>query len=72
MAAGEDRLHEWVPVVRDDHGDARPDRAVADDTRPVAPDQRGVAHAHTRNVGDRVVRAGPEPPEVDAVVASAH
>jgi hypothetical protein len=72
MAAGEDRLDERVTIVRDDHGDARPYRAPADDPRPVAPDERGVADSHARHVRDRVVRAGLEPAEDDAVVACAH
>ena len=46
VAAGEDRLEERVAVVGDDHRDAGADRSLADDPRPVAADQRGVADAH--------------------------
>ena len=46
VAAGEDGLGPDVVLVRDDDGDAGPDRALADDQRPVAADQRRVADEH--------------------------
>ena len=48
------------------------DRALADDERPVAPDQRRVADADAGDVGDRVRRPGPATSDRDAEVSCAH
>ena len=55
VAAREHGVGPDVVRVRDDDRDARPDRALADDERSVALDQRRVAHADARHVRDRVV-----------------
>ena len=65
VAAGVDRLGEDVAVVRDDDGHAGPDGPSADDERPVAADDRGVADAHPGHVRDRVRRTRPTTPDDD-------
>ena len=49
-----------------------PHRALPDDQRPVALDQRGVAHQDARDVRDRVVLPGFEQADPQAKLSSAH
>ena len=72
VTAGEDRLAPIVGAARDDHGDAGPDRALADDQRSVARDERRVADANARDVRDGVEWPGPATPDDDAEVACTH
>jgi hypothetical protein len=72
VTAGVDGLGEDVAVMRDDHRDAGPDRALADDQRPIAPDDRRVTDADAGHVGDRVVRPGPATTDDDPEIPCAH
>jgi hypothetical protein len=57
--------------VGDDHRDAGPDRALADDEPPVAADDRRVPDADAGDVGDRVVRPGPAATDDDPEIPRA-
>ena len=72
VAAREHGLGPDVVLVRDDDGDAGPDRALPDDERPVAADQRRVADADARHVRDRVVLPRAEQADPQAELACSH
>ncbi len=72
MAPGEDRLGPDLAVVRDDDGDAGPDRTLPTDQRTVAADDRPMADPDPGHVGDRVARAWLAEADDDAEVASSH
>ena len=75
-------LSRWQPAktgsrqsaaaARADDGHAGPDRALADDERPVAADERRVADGHAGDVGDGVERAGRPQPDPDPEVSCSH
>ena len=72
VAAGVDGLGPGVAIVRDDDGDARPNRTLAHDKRAVAFDERGVAYPDARDVSDRVEGPRDAGTDDDAEVAGSH
>src|SRR4051794_3967752 len=72
MTACEDALVPRILVVRDDHRDPGPNRAITDDERPVAPDERGVTDTYAGDIGDRVQRPARQRPDRDAEVRCSH
>src|SRR5205823_638936 len=72
MTAGEDAIVPRVPVVRNDHSHARPDRTAADYERAVAADDGRVAHADPGHVSDRVQRTARQRPDRDSQVRRPH
>ena len=72
VAPREDRLFPGIAIVRDHDGDAGPDRSLADLQRPISRDERRVADANARDVGDGVQRAGRERADDDAKVTRPH
>ena len=57
--AGKNRRPRAIATARQDGGDAGADGALADHSRPVAGNERAVAHFNARHVGDGVELAGP-------------
>ncbi len=72
VAAGEDRLATRVTFMGQDHRDAGPDRACADDERTVARDQGGVPDADAGDVGDGIERPSGQLPDDDPQVSRSH
>jgi hypothetical protein len=72
MAPGVDRLDPDVAVVGDDHRDPRADRALPNDERAVAADQRRVPDPDAAHVRDRVGRARPAASDRDAEISCSH
>ena len=73
VAAGEQRLHGDLALVRDDRRDAGAHRPLPHHQRPgVALDERHAADGDAGHVGDRVQRSRRAEAELDAEVASAH
>ena len=72
VAPREDRRVPGVLGTRQDHRHARPHRPRPDDQRPLAGDQRLVAHPHAGHVRDRVERPRLQQPDPNAGLTRAH